>query len=306
MQAEPLAGISGPLRESVLACARGALPTNVMLMHLAEALGDAPAISALLAEAAEGLEALGRAREADRIVAARRLWDASPAACETVRAVLGQFEGPQQSGDVRSFAARFDAAAARSPEAGSALYALGRPDLLAAATREVIEVVEAAGLLVPDRVLLEIGCGSGRFLPALAPKARFVAGIDISIGMLRAAASHCRTYPNASVLQVSGRDLALFRDEAFDLVLAIDSFPYIVEAGLAEALLAECARVLVPGGTLFVANFSYDGSPAAEAGALQRLSAASGLHNHRVLRKRLRHWDGRLFSLSKPHDRVGR
>ena len=46
---------------------------------------------------------------------------------------------------------------------------------------------------------------------------------------------------------------------AFDLVLAIDSFPYIVQTGAAMAVrhVADAARVLRPGGALCILNLSY-------------------------------------------------
>jgi SAM-dependent methyltransferase len=63
------------------------------------------------------------------------------------------------------------------------------------------------------------------------------------------------------LLRSSGRDLALFKDASFDLVYAVDTFPYLVLSGrdLAERHMSDAARVLRPGGTLLVLNYSYLG-----------------------------------------------
>ena len=87
---------------------------------------------------------------------------------------------PSAAETLRYWAAAFDRLAARSPEASVALYSLGQPELLAAATREVVDLMNDWRLLAPDRDVLDLGCGIGRFLVALAPKVRSVLGLDLS------------------------------------------------------------------------------------------------------------------------------
>ena len=71
-----------------------------------------------------------------------------------------------------------------------------------------------------------------------------------------------RRFTNIALLRSSGRDLALFRDASFDLVYAVDTFPYLVLSGgdFAERHMRDIARVLRPLGTLLVLNYSYSGN----------------------------------------------
>ena len=57
-----------------------------------------------------------------------------------------------------------------------------------------------------------------------------------------------------------GERPAFLPTDAFDLVLAVDSFPYLTQAGIAAELhVADAARMLRPGGTLAIFNLSYGG-----------------------------------------------
>ncbi|MCP5672141.1 hypothetical protein NL286_27940, partial [Klebsiella pneumoniae] len=64
---------------------------------------------------------------------------------------------------------------------------------------------------------------------------------------------------------------------AFDLVLAVDSFPYLMQAGVAEAHVAGAARALRPGGALAVLNLSYRGDPALDRADAARCAGGAGL-----------------------------
>jgi SAM-dependent methyltransferase len=74
----------------------------------------------------------------------------------------------------------FDEAARLSPEAGVALYSLGDPDLLAAATRELVDLLQGWALLGREAVVLDLGCGIGRVAAAVAPHVTRVVALDIS------------------------------------------------------------------------------------------------------------------------------
>ena len=150
--------------------------------------------------------------------------------------------------------AMFDRLVALSQEASVAAYSLGDPALLARATGEVVDWLRGLGLLAGRPAVLDLGCGIGRFLGALDADAKFVVGVEVSEAMARAAQARV---PGAMVVRGAGRDLAMLRDAAFDLVLAVDVFPYLVSAGLAEGHVREAARVLRAGGSLVVLNWSY-------------------------------------------------
>lgn len=105
---------------------------------------------------------------------------------------------------------------------------------------------------VPRRVL-DVGCGTGYLLRRLAAQvpdagARFV-GVDLAPRMLRAAAGRAGD-PRLRFARAAAERLPA-ADAAFDLVVSTTSFDHWADQGTG---LAECARVLAPGGTLVLTD----------------------------------------------------
>ncbi len=104
---------------------------------------------------------------------------------------------------------------------------------------------------VPRRIL-DVGCGTGYLLRELAvraPGAAELAGIDPAPSMIEtamAAASDDRLRFSAGVAEKLP-----YPGEAFDLVVSTTSFDHWADQ---QAGLAECRRVLVPGGHLVLAD----------------------------------------------------
>ena len=124
-----------------------------------------------------------------------------------------------------------------------------------------------------------IGCGIGRLLLPIAAQVEEVVGIDVSPRMVEVARRRCAGEPRVAVRGCSGRDLADFADASRDLVYAVDSFPYVVQAGLplAQALFAEIARVLAPGGRFALLGYSYRGDDARDTDEVAALGRDAGL-----------------------------
>jgi SAM-dependent methyltransferase len=93
--------------------------------------------------------------------------------------------------------------------------------------------------------VLEVGCGSGMGLPYLQAKARMVVGGDYTMALLREARTHL---PDANLVRMDAQDLP-FLDGSFDVVLMLEMIYYLPDQ---QAALAECRRVLKPGGKLMV------------------------------------------------------
>lgn len=221
----------------------------------------------LTGETAEGI--------ARRVQAARSPgagWAALARAVEENRAALDRLRGMIDAAGVDhtgtatpdAVAALYDRAMAVSPEASVALYSLGDADRLAAATAEIVGWLERERLLVPGVDVLDLGCGIGRIAAAVAGQARSVLGLDVSGGMVREARRRCGHLPHVRFAVTAGRDLMALPADAFDLILSVDSFPYLVQAGVAERHVADAGRVLRDGGALVILNLSYRADAAAD------------------------------------------
>lgn len=201
---------------------------------------------------------------------------------------------PQGPDLLAATAALFDRLAAEEPEAAVAFYSFGDPALLAAATAELVEVVRRWTPVEGARVL-DFGCGIGRAAIALAPVAAEVAGVDLSAAMIEQARGRAKGLANLRFEATDGRALP-FSDASFDLALAVDSFPYLVRAGVLDAQLAELARILRPGGDLLVFNWSYRGDEAADA---REAAAAPGFACLRSGERPFAIWDASGFHLRR-------
>jgi SAM-dependent methyltransferase len=188
----------------------------------------------------------------------------------------------------------FDASVAESEESSVALYSLGSPELLAAATDEVIGVLQGWGVLGPHRDALEIGCGIGRLMVPLCARVRSVVGTDVSPGMIAAATRRLAGHPNASVQLTSGKDLSAFDSGSLDLVYSVDTFPYLVLAGhaLVERHVREIQRVLRPGGDFVLFNYAYGRSREDANAEVLALAHAAGLQVVRADESPFRIWNG--------------
>jgi ubiquinone/menaquinone biosynthesis C-methylase UbiE len=290
------------LRLPLLRCARGELPANVALSHLFMAANSE----------AEARRAIGKtlhlARQESRMAAARirsalDLWRSTPggfhAVKDAVQAVSHEPQAESSGQAIARWGSAFDCIAGTQSAESIALYSLGSPRLLRRATDEIIGLMAAWNLLPANASALEIGCGNGRVMNRLARQVRLVAGVDISFGMLCAARAQCESPSNTVFVQTSGSGLGAFACATFDLVYAVDSFPYIVLAGLADLHMCEAARVLKPNGVLLILNYSYRGHLKADCIEVAQAARRYGLAVDRNGTRDLKLWDGRTFLLRK-------
>ncbi len=97
------------------------------------------------------------------------------------------------------------------------------------------------------RLVLDLGCGKGRFARVLAARGARVVGLDVSAAMLDQA-------DGSSLQRVQGSARRLpFASAIFEAAVAVEVFEHIEPAAL-DAAFAEAARVLRPGGTLVIVD----------------------------------------------------
>lgn len=102
-----------------------------------------------------------------------------------------------------------------------------------------------AAELAPGGAVLEVGCGSGMGLPYLQAHSGMVVGGDYTMALLEEARRHL---PDANLVRMDAQRLP-FRDRSFDAVVMLEMIYYVADQ---EAALAECRRVLKPGGKLMI------------------------------------------------------
>jgi ubiquinone/menaquinone biosynthesis C-methylase UbiE len=240
-----------------------------------------------------------------RLAAMRHLLESHPRALGTIRAVLHRLDhdrrAPSPEAAVADIAAQFDQVAEEYAEAAVALYALGDPALLEAATAEVVMRMVEWSLVGREHQVLEIGCGIGRFVAALAPHVAAVTGLDVSPRMIAEARARCAHLENVRLACTPGRDLEV-PSASFDFVLAADVFPYLVQAGIAAHHLREAHRVLRPGGSLLILNYSYRGDEALDDAEVEDHAATIGLVPVRTGPAGFTLWDARAYHLRRAAD----
>jgi cyclopropane fatty-acyl-phospholipid synthase-like methyltransferase len=196
-------------------------------------------------------------------------------------------------------AALFDRAVTESPEASVAMYSLGDPTRLQRSTEEIVHWLCRMNLIGPTQNVLDLGCGIGRIAVAVASHVRWVLGTDLSRGMLQQASARCSEARNVSLVMNSGQNLAAFADGMFDLILAVDSFPYLIQAGVAENHVADAYRILRSKGRLVLLNLSYRNDLVADRADAERWACSYRFSLQQSGISPFRSWDGVAYVFAR-------
>jgi len=286
----------------------GKLSAPVALMQLLIETEDADSVRGVVsglsrdsADSLENADARRRARELEQLM------KNNINGCQRIAAMLRtDMDSAKPARSVEegiAFCERlFDWSVQQSEEASVALYSLGNPDLLEQATAEIVSQLREWGLVTSASGVLDIGCGIGRLLVALAPLVRRVVGIDVSAEMVKAARRRCEGYENVSVIKGDGYGLSEISGAKFDLVIAVDSFPYLRQSGypLVQRFVTDSAHALESGGQLVILNYSYSEDDDGDAREVRALAGDAGLEVVEIGARPFELWDGVSFRLRKP------
>lgn len=110
------------------------------------------------------------------------------------------------------------------------------------------EALKQAALELSGRRVIEVGCGTGRNTAWLAERSAEIVALDFSEAML-AKARHRVSDPRVRFVQHDARATWPFVDSYADVVIVMLILEHIHEL---QSFFAEAARVLCPGGKLFV------------------------------------------------------
>src|SRR5436853_7391209 len=123
-------------------------------------------------------------------------------------------------------------------------------------TRDVIrrrDLALAALDAQPGDFVVDVGCGPGFYVAALAEQAGTVTGIDPSASMLALAERKTKDHGNVTLLKGEAIPLPL-GDASMDRVLSVQVFEYVADV---PAALAEVRRVLRPGGRVVLWDIDW-------------------------------------------------
>jgi SAM-dependent methyltransferase len=143
---------------------------------------------------------------------------------------------PRLAGDFDSYAASFGRQWNR--------YDVMRPEEDEATF--LVKTGVAAGELA-GRLVLDAGCGGGRYARLLGSRGAKVVGVDLSAAVIKAA-QLCESLPNVAIIQADLLDLPL-ADSAFDFVYSIGVLHHTPDPRRA---FGQIARKVKPGGRLAV------------------------------------------------------
>lgn len=126
-----------------------------------------------------------------------------------------------------------------------------------------VEMAELLAHIAPrtGQHVADIGCGTGRISLALAPFVERIDALDNSTASLEVLNNKCRALPGGDrihpALAAMGEPLPL-QDQAVDLVISCQAFMYVNPEGRRQTL-REFARIIKPGGRLFLEVFAHPG-----------------------------------------------
>ena len=128
-------------------------------------------------------------------------------------------------------------------EEGKHWWFIGRKNIFSHLIRRILRDREGR-----PTTALDLGCGMGGMLDELAVHAQ-VYGTDIE----QSALAHCRDRGYSRVFKAHGQRLPL-PDASLDLICAFDTLEHIPEE---RETIAECFRLLKPGGRIFLSVPAY-------------------------------------------------
>lgn len=120
-----------------------------------------------------------------------------------------------------------------------------------ARSSKIIRAVERSGVKLQGRVL-DAGCGSGGTALSIAEEVSFAVGLDLSPRYSEAGTRLAKEKRVRNVAFTQGDGLKLpYADASFDVVLSHSVIEHLPSA---ETYIAECARVLKPGGRFYLST----------------------------------------------------
>jgi cyclopropane fatty-acyl-phospholipid synthase-like methyltransferase len=155
--------------------------------------------------------------------------------------------------------------------------------------------------LSPHARVLDVGCGAGRLEIGLAARVEKVVGLEASAAMASAARRRCCDLANVEIAVCEGGLPPALDDASFDLAIAVDAFPYILQSGdaLAARWFDAVGRALTSEGDFVILNFSYRGDLSRDVEQAAEFGRERSMRPIALGAAPFQHWDGVAFHFKK-------
>jgi len=108
------------------------------------------------------------------------------------------------------------------------------------------------------KIVLEVGCGSGKYSELLAPKSKKYFGLEISKPLIELAKQKCEKFKNVKFFNCSAEKIPL-DDNSVDVVFASWVLTAMISDEMREKSIKEILRVLNDGGEIWLFENHWEG-----------------------------------------------
>jgi ubiquinone/menaquinone biosynthesis C-methylase UbiE len=112
--------------------------------------------------------------------------------------------------------------------------------------------------LSKDKVILDVGCGTGKYIPVLAPESGKYIGLDVSLQQIHIAKTKVGHQKNVRFLCSSAEKIRL-ADESVDLIFSSWALSTILDEERRHTVLQELLRVLKKNGKVYLVENDLGG-----------------------------------------------
>lgn len=133
-------------------------------------------------------------------------------------------------------------------------------DLLKRSIDVFLEHTETLMDYSPGDKVLDVGCGPGFLLEALAPRVQQVCGLDVSEKYVSECRGRLSQFGNVRVEQLGEdyTDLSFLGDQTFDKIICLSVVQYYRQKSDVRALMAAVKGVATPGARFLIADISVE------------------------------------------------